>query len=187
VAFYRYLDNDGDGVTYRTLPGTHPKKGAYFVRGSGRNKYGGYTEDSSEYQEIVDRLRRKFDTAAELVPEPVIRTTRKPAKWAIVSIGSCDGAVTEAIDRLADKGINVNYCRVRAFPFSEKVTRFLDEHERVFVVEQNRDAQLKALLTLETDYPKQRMHSILSYGGLPMDCRCIVDAIEQTLAKGEAA
>jgi 2-oxoglutarate/2-oxoacid ferredoxin oxidoreductase subunit alpha len=185
--FYRYLDKDGDGIPYRTLPGAHPTKGAFFVRGSGHNRYGGYTEDSAEYQEIVDRLRRKWDTAAELVPEPVIRRTSKPVKCAVVSVGSCDPAVNEAIDRLADKGIHVNYCRIRAFPFSKKVTRFLEQHERVFVVEQNRDAQLKALLTLETDYPKSRMHSVLSYGGLPIDCRCIVDAIEHAVAQGEAA
>jgi 2-oxoglutarate/2-oxoacid ferredoxin oxidoreductase subunit alpha len=186
-AFHRYLDRDGDGIPYRSLPGTHPSKGAYFVRGSGHNRYGGYTEDSVEYQDIVDRLRRKWDTAAELVPEPVIRRTRKAVKYAIVSVGSCDPAVTEAIDRLADKGIHINYCRIRAFPFGKKVTRFLEQHERVFVVEQNRDAQLKGLLTLETDFPKARMQSILSYGGLPMDCRCVVNAIEEALAKGEAA
>jgi 2-oxoglutarate ferredoxin oxidoreductase subunit alpha len=184
--FYRYLDRDGDGIPYRTLPGTHPK-GAYFVRGSGHNRYGGYTEDSDEYVEIVDRLRKKWDTAAELVPEPVIRRSRKAMKWAIVTVGSCDAAVAEAIDRLAEKGIYLNYCRIRAFPFGKKVTRFLHQHERVFVVEQNRDAQLKSLLTLETDYPKESMRSILHYGGLPIDCRCIVDAIEEAVARGEAA
>jgi 2-oxoglutarate ferredoxin oxidoreductase subunit alpha len=185
-AFHRYLDKDGDGIPYRTLPGTHPK-GAYFLRGSGHNRFGGYTEDSDEYKEVVDRLRRKWDTAAELVPEPVIRRSRKPAKWGIVSVGSCDPAVTEAIDRLASKGIQVNYCRVKAFPFGKKVTRFLAQHERIFVVEQNRDAQLKSLLILETDCPKERLQSVLSYGGLPIDCRCIVEAVEQAAAQGVAA
>ncbi|HLF12273.1 MAG TPA: 2-oxoacid:acceptor oxidoreductase subunit alpha [Gammaproteobacteria bacterium] len=185
-SFHRYVDEDGDGIPYRTLPGVHPK-GAYFVRGSGHNQFGGYTEDSNEYQEVMDRLRRKWDTAARLVPEPIIRRAKKPAKWGIVSVGSCDPAVNEALDRLAKKGIHGNYCRVRAFPFGANVTRFLQEHERIFVVEQNRDAQLKSLLALETQFPKQQMRSILQYGGLPMDCRCIVQAIEEAEAQGQAA
>ena len=184
--FYRYLDSDGDGIPYRTYPGVHPK-GAYFVRGSGHNKYGKYTEESDEYQEVVDRLRRKWDTAAAIVPAPIVRKSSKPTELAIVSVGSCDYAVTEAIERLAERGIHLDYLRVKAFPFGETVEKFLDEHERVFVVEQNRDAQLKSLLTLETDYAKSRMVSVLNYSGLPIDCRCIVDAIEQAGAKGVAA
>ncbi len=184
--FHRYVDVDGDGIPYRTLPAVHPR-GAYFVRGSGHNQFGGYTEDSVEYQQVMDRLRRKWDTAASLVPEPVIRRSRKPSQWGIVSLGSCDPAINEALDRLAARGIHGDYCRVRAFPFGKKVARFLAQHERIFVVEQNRDAQLKSLLAMETDYPKDRMHSILEYGGLPMDCRCIVDAIEQTAVQGQAA
>ena len=184
--FHRYVDKDGDGIAPRTLPGAHPK-GAYFVRGSGHNELGSYTEDSEEYQKVLDRLLVKWETASKLVPEAVFRRTRKPAKWGIVSIGSCDPAVHEAIDRLASKGVYVNYCRVRAFPFTKKVRRFLEQHDRVFVVEQNRDAQLKSLLSLETEYPRQRMQSILSYGGLPMDCRCIVEAIEAAQARERAA
>lgn len=184
--FHRYEDPDGDGIAPRTVPGGHPK-GSYFVRGSGHNRFGEYTEDSNEYVEVVDRLRRKWATAAKFVPEPVIRRTRKPATCGIVSVGSCDSAVNEAIDRLAAKGIHVNYCRIRAFPFTRKVMRFLDRHDYVFVVEQNRDAQLRSLLTLETNYPAERMHSILTYGGLPMDHRCIVEAIEESYLEGVAA
>ncbi len=184
--FYRYLDSDGDGIPYRTYPGVHPK-GAYFVRGSGHNKYGAYTEEADEYKEVVDRLCRKWETAAELIPDPVIRKSGKPTDLAIVSVGSCDYAVTEAIAILAERGIALDYLRVKAFPFGDKVEEFLENHDRVFVVEQNRDAQLKSLLTLETDYPKERMTSVLNYSGLPIDCRCIVDAIEQAAAKGVAA
>jgi 2-oxoglutarate ferredoxin oxidoreductase subunit alpha len=184
--FYRYLDSDGDGIPYRTYPGVHPK-GAYFVRGSGHNKYGAYTEDSDEYQEVVDRLCLKWETAATLVPTPAIRKFPKPTDIAVVSVGSCDYAVLEAIEHLAASGIYLDYLRVRAFPFSDEVEEFLEQHERVFVVEQNRDAQLKSLLTLETDYPKSRMISVLNYSGLPIDCRCIIDAIEQAVAKGVAA
>ncbi|MBN1237080.1 MAG: 2-oxoacid:acceptor oxidoreductase subunit alpha [Gammaproteobacteria bacterium] len=184
--FHRYLDKDGDGIPYRTLPGVHPK-GAYFVRGSGHNKYGAYTEDSDEYREVVDRLLVKWRTAATLVPKPEIRRHPKSAGWGIVAAGSCDWAVLEALDRLADSGIHLDYCRIRAFPFGKEVEEFLEQHERVFVVEQNRDAQLKALLTLETEYPKQRMHSVLHYGGLPIDCSSIVSAVERAEAQGEAA
>jgi 2-oxoglutarate ferredoxin oxidoreductase subunit alpha len=185
-AYHRYVDKDGDGIPYRTLPGVHPK-GAYFVRGSGHDQYGSYTEDAVEYQQVVDRLLKKWETAKRLVPEPIVRRARKPAKWGIVSVGSCDPAINEAIDRLARDGIQVNYCRIRAFPFTKKVQRFLEQHERIFVVEQNRDAQLKSLLALELDYPKRQMHSILSYGGLPMDCRCVIDAVRAATAQEAAA
>ncbi|HEX5421642.1 MAG TPA: 2-oxoacid:acceptor oxidoreductase subunit alpha [Gammaproteobacteria bacterium] len=185
-AFYRYLDSDGDGIPYRSLPGVHPR-GAYFVRGSGHNKLGRYTEDSDEYQDVVDRLRLKSKTAAELVPAPVIRRSGKGAEWGIVALGSSDPAVLEALDRLAARGFHVDYCRIRGFPFSNKLVSFLEEHSRIFVVEQNRDAQLKSLLTLETDYPKARMQSVLNYGGLPLDCRVIVEAVETAGAQGVAA
>ena len=184
--FHRYIDVDGDGIPQRTLPGVHPR-GAYFVRGSGHNQYGGYTEDAGEYQQVVDRLVKKWQTAAKLVPEPKIRRSRKGAAVGIVSLGSCDAAIEEALERLAAKGIQADYCRIRAFPFGKKVRQFLEQHERVFVVEQNRDAQLKTLLLAETQYPATRMQSVLHYGGLPMDHRCVMDALEQYAAQGEAA
>ena len=184
--FHRYVDVDGDGIPQRTLPGVHPH-GAYFVRGSGHNQYGGYTEDAVEYQQVVDRLVKKWQTAAKLVPEPKIRRSRKGAAVGIVSLGSCDAAIEEALERLAAKGIQADYCRIRAFPFGKKVRQFLEQHERVFVVEQNRDAQLKTLLLAETQYPATRMQSVLHYGGLPMDHRCVMDALEQYAAQGEAA
>jgi 2-oxoglutarate ferredoxin oxidoreductase subunit alpha len=184
--FHRYLDADGDGIPYRTLPGVHPR-GAYFVRGSGHNQFGAYTEDSVEYQQVVDRLAKKWRTAAQLVPAAVVRRAPKPAKWGIVAVGSSDGAVQEALDRLAGKGVHLDYCRIRAFPFGAEVVQFLEQHERVFVVDQNRDAQLKSLLVLETGVAPQRLQSILNYGGLPMDCRGVVEALELAAAQGEAA
>ena len=184
--FHRYVDADGDGIAARTLPGVHPR-GAYFVRGSGHNQYGGYTEDAAEYQQVVDRLAKKWQTAAKLVPEPVMRRSRKGAPVGIVAIGSSDAAVTEALDRLAAKGIYADYCRIRAFPFGKKVRQFLEQHEQVFVVEQNRDAQLKTLLMAETQHPAARLQSILHYGGLPMDHRCVTDALTAYAAQGVAA
>jgi 2-oxoglutarate ferredoxin oxidoreductase subunit alpha len=185
-AFHRYVDVDGDGIPQRTLPGVHPR-GAYFVRGSGHNQYGGYTEDAAEYSQVVERLARKWQTAAELVPEPVIRRSSKGSALGVVAIGSSHSAVEEALDRLAAKDIRADYCRIRAFPFGKKVRQFLEQHEHVFVVEQNRDAQLKTLLLAETGYPAARLHSILSYGGLPIDQRCVAEALEEYAARGVAA
>ena len=157
------------------------------MRGSGHDRFGRYTEDSAAYADVVDRLRRKWETAASLVPDPVVKRHKKAGGLGLVAAGSSDPAVLEALDRLAEKGIYLDYCRVRAFPFGKKVARFLERHDRVFVVDQNRDAQLKSLLTLEAGYPKERMHSILSYGGLPLDCRTIVESIERAETQGEAA
>jgi 2-oxoglutarate ferredoxin oxidoreductase subunit alpha len=183
--FHRYVDVDGDGIPYRTLPGTHPR-GSYFLRGSGHNQFGGYTEDADEYQQVLDRLMKKWRTAANLLPSPDIRRSRRRTKWGIVAVGSCDAAIDEALDRLAKQGVYADYCRIRAFPFGKKVTQFLDEHERIFVVEQNRDAQLKTLLMVETGYPATRLTSILHYGGLPIDYRCIMTALTEATA-AEAA
>ena len=173
--FYRYLDRDGDGVAARTLPGVHPK-GAYFARGSGHSQYGTYTEDSTEYQIVVDRLMRKWDTAKKLVPKPVVDGAAG-SDVGIVSFGSCDGAVREAMDVLAASGVKVDYMRVRAFPFGQEVERFLADHERVFVVEQNRDAQLRSLLTLETAVEKAKLRSLLHYSGLPISSSFIVEGV----------
>jgi 2-oxoglutarate ferredoxin oxidoreductase subunit alpha len=180
--FYRYVDRDDDAITYRTLPGVNPK-GAYFTRGSGHNQHGGYTEDSSEYQVVLDRLKRKFSTAVKYVPKPELIGKGDNNKVGIVSIGSCDGAVRETIDVLARQKIHVDYLRVKAFPFGLDVESFLSAHETIFVVEQNRDAQLRALLTLETAVEKSKLQSILSYSGLPMTCEPIVDGIRAALAE----
>src|SRR5690606_1084062 len=185
-SFHRYLDKDGDGVPYRTYPGVHPR-GAYFVRGSGHNKYGGYTENAREYQEVVDRLLRKWRTASELVPAAVVREHPESDGWGIIAVGTSDPAVVEAVARLAERGIHVDYCRIRAFPFGAEVERFLAEHERILVVDQNRDAQLKALLTLETSCPKERLISVLHYGGLPIDCRTVVEAVQDARLQGVTA
>ena len=173
--FQRYIDRDGDGIPYRTLPGVNPK-GAYFTRGSGHNKYGIYTEDSAEYQEVLDRLSRKFEGAKARVPKAVLEGpgTREIG---IVSLGSCDGAVREALGTLARAGVAVDYLRVRGFPFGEEVEDFLARHTTLFVIEQNRDAQLKSLLTLETRVEKARLKSILHYDGMPLTADFVVAAV----------
>lgn len=183
--FYRYIDKDEDGITYRTFPGVHPK-GAYFTRGSGHTQLGTYTEDSAEYQIVLDRLVRKFATAKRHMPKPVISGDGK-AKAAIVSIGSCDGAVREALDVIAARGLHLDYMRVRAFPFGEEVEKFLADHEVIYVVEQNRDAQLKSLLMLETRVDKAKLKSLLHYSGLPVSSKFIVDGVLGDLLEGRRA
>ena len=183
--FYRYLDVDGDGITYRTLPG-ESAKGSYFTRGSGHTKYGAYTENSADYQEVIDRLLVKWETARTLVPEPEIEYS-KFNKSAILSLGSCDGAVKEALVQLQDKQIGLNYCRVKAFPFSQSVREFIDKHDCVYVVEQNRDAQLRSLLVLDIEAPQQKLVSLLHYDGMPLGANFVVDRVLQEVAKGRAA
>ena len=173
--FSRYLDADGDGIAARSLPGVHGN-GAYFVRGSGHDKHAMYTEDSDAYQEVVDRLARKHRLAATVVPAPEIHTTRG-ADIGIVSLGGCHAAVVEAIDRLRDAGIIADYMRIKAFPFDAPVRAFLDSHAVTFVVEQNRDAQLRAMLAIETGKPRDEMISVLDYGGMPLTAAVVVNAV----------
>lgn len=183
--FQRYLDVDGDGICYRSLPGDHPH-GAYLIRGSGHNQAGAYTERSDEYIEVMDRLRRKFDTAATLVPGPIIERTPN-ADVAIVSLGSCHGAIQETRDRLAEKGLASDYLRIRAFPFCDDVRSFIDSYPRVFVVEQNRDAQLRSLLMTETGIAADRLVPVLYYGGEPLSSVDIIDVILEEIKQGKAA
>jgi len=173
--FYRFIDRDGDGITPRTLPGVHPKA-AYFTRGSGHNQYGAYTEDSAEYQVVLDRLMKKWATAKRLLPRAVIDATAG-SRVGLVSLGSCDGAIREALDVLRGLGVGLDYMRVRSFPFTEDVEKFLAAHELLFVVEQNRDAQLRALLTLETAVDKAKLRSLLHYSGLPISSSFIVEGV----------
>jgi 2-oxoglutarate ferredoxin oxidoreductase subunit alpha len=173
--FSRYLDVDGDGIAARTLPGVGGK-GAYFVRGSGHDKHAAYTEDSDAYLELVDRLKRKFQFAADHVPAPVY-TRQQGADIGLVTIGGCDAAVREAADKLRALGHVVNVMRIRGFPFAAEVKTFFDRHETNFVIEQNRDAQLRALLAIELGIPRDDMHAILDYGGMPLTAKFVVDAV----------
>ena len=183
--FHRYLDVDGDGIPYRTLPGTHPK-GAYFTRGSGHTKYGGYTEDSGAYQGVVDRLLVKWETARSILPEPEIRYSEFN-KAAILTIGSGHGACEEALDRLKKVNVSLNYCRVRAFPCSDAVKEFIGKHEVVYVVEQNRDSQFRSLLILDSGADPAKLVSLLHYNGMPLNAGFVVDKVREEISKGQAA
>ena len=180
-SFYRYLDIDGDGVPQRSLPGVHPK-GAYFTRGSGHNKFGAYTEDSDEYQEVLDRVNRKIQNAAKALPAPVIKKT-PGAKMGLITVGGCDAACREALDLLAKDGIHLDYMRVRGFPFSDEVHQFLAEHDTNFVVEQNRDAQLRSLLMLDTGTPITKLESVRYYAGFPMSAHHVISGVKAKLEK----
>lgn len=180
--FYRYLDVDGDGIPYRTYPGTHPARGAFFTRGSGHDKYGTYTEDSAKYQDNVDRLRRKFDTAAKLVPKPVMETT-PGADAGVLYFGTTAEPMREALEGLAEHGVRLDAMRLRAFPFDESVRHFVAEHATVFVVEQNRDAQLRTLLLAEgVTADADRLVALLHYGGLPVTAEFLIANILERLA-----
>ena len=183
--FHRYMDVDGDGITYRTLPG-EDARGAYFTRGSGHNKFGGYTEDSAEYQEVLDRLLVKWDTARGMVPAADVRQS-KFNEVGVLTVGVCEGAVLEAIDVLAEDNVNLNYCRIKGFPFGEEVKEFINSHKRIYVVEQNRDAQLRSLLLLDIDARSETLVPALFYDGMPLCARDVVAKIKADMAKGQAA
>ena len=177
--FGRYLDVDGDGVPYRTLPGTHPTRGAYFTRGTSKDRYARYSEAGPDYVDNMQRLARKFDTAKTLVPKPLLTPAAKPARFGAIYYGSTSPAMQEALDVLAERGIHVNALRVRGFPFPDEIADFVATHPWVFVIEQNRDAQLKTLLINEARVNPARLISILHYDGTPITARFIVDQISQ--------
>ncbi len=174
--FFRYANEDEQFVTPRTLPGIS-EKGAYVTRGSGHNRYGGYTEIPAEYQQVIDRLAKKHAAAADFVPGPKILTVDKP-NFGIVTIGGCDLAVREAIAALAEIGLKADYMRICGFPFAKSVETFLNQHETNFIVEQNRDGQLTSLLTLETGVAKEKLKTVAIYGGFPLSAAQVVDAIQ---------
>jgi 2-oxoglutarate/2-oxoacid ferredoxin oxidoreductase subunit alpha len=173
--FYRYSDENEEFVTPRTLPGSHAK-GAYFIRGSGHDKFGRYTETPDLYQEVIDRLKLKHAAAAPCVPSPVIER-RDGATIGVITVGSCDLAVREALDELAERGVVADFLRVRGFPFVADVREFVESHERCFVVEQNRDAQLRSLIAIETGAAPERMSSVLAYGGFPLSAQQVVNSV----------
>jgi 2-oxoglutarate/2-oxoacid ferredoxin oxidoreductase subunit alpha len=188
--FHRYADEDEHYVTPRTLPGFSPK-GAYMTRGSGHNRLGGYTELPEEYQAVVDRLAEKHRASAKFVPPAVItpRTGKGKARFSLVTLGGCDAAVREALDLLSRRGIHGDYMRIRGFPFGDEVETFLNAHEVNYIVEQNRDHQLKSLIALETSVPKDKLESLLFYGGYPLSAGQVVKGLLTAMGRpdGDAA
>ncbi len=175
--FGRYKDVDGDGIPWRTLPGTHPTRGSYFTRGTTRDPYARYSERGPDYVYNVERLLKKFATAATLVPPPVPRPAARRTRLGVIFFGSTSPAMHEALDELASQGIHLNALRLRAFPFSPSVREFIDAHETVFVVEQNRDAQLRSMLINELEIPPAKLQRVLHFDGTPITARFITQYI----------
>jgi 2-oxoglutarate ferredoxin oxidoreductase subunit alpha len=175
--FGRYKDVDGDGIPWRTLPGTHPTKGSYFTRGTTRDAYARYSERGPDYIYNVERLLKKFATAADLVPQPVLRPAPRETRLGVIYFGSTSPAMHEALDVLNDADIALDALRLRAFPFPGSVARFIAEHDQVFVVEQNRDAQLRSLLVNEFDINPAKLIRVLHFDGTPITARFITRAI----------
>jgi 2-oxoglutarate ferredoxin oxidoreductase subunit alpha len=177
--FGRYLDVDGDGIPFRTYPGTHPTKGAFFTRGTSRDEYAVYTEDGSAYVRNMERLLKKWQTAKSYVPEPEIFDQGHAI--GIVHFGTSMHATLEAAEQLAEEGVAVDTCRIRAFPFNDEIHDFIERHETVFIVEQNRDAQMRSLLVNECDIDPKHLRKVLNYDGMPLTARFIMDAVKHQL------
>lgn len=175
--FGRYLDVDDDGICYRTLPGTHPSKGSFFTRGSSKDEYAIYTESGEEYVANMERLLKKWQTAKAIVPEPVMYPSIDNARYGVMFFGTSTASALEAMDYLAEDGIKLDGLRLRAFPFNDSVERFLQQHEQVFLIEQNRDAQMKSLLVNEIGIAPDRLVSVLNFDGMPITARTIQQAI----------
>jgi len=184
--FGRYKDVDGDGIPWRTLPGTHPTLGSFFTRGT-RDAYARYSERGPDYIYNMERLLKKFKTAADMVPQPVIRKAERASSVGVLYFGSTSPAMVEALDVLHEQGTELDAIRLRAFPFPDSVAQFIAEHDKVFVVEQNRDAQMHSMLVNELSIDPARMVKVLHYDGTPITARFIVDAINKNLNKMQDA
>ena len=180
--FGRYKDVDGDGIPWRTLPGTHPSKGAFFTRGTTRNPYAQYSERGPDYIYNMERLLKKFQTAATLVPQPVLRPAALPTRLGVIYFGSTSPAMREALDVLEEEEVHLDALRLRAFPFPASVPEFIAAHDVVFVVEQNRDGQMQQMLVNELQIDPARLQRVLHYDGTPITARFIAGAIRKSLA-----
>ncbi len=173
----RYLDIDGDGVPYRTIPGTHPTKGSFFTRGSSHDPMAIYTEDGDVYAEGMVRLQKKWETIKTKVPKAEIVRNNPEVKSAILYFGTSSYSALEAMDILEEKGISLNAIRVRSFPFTQDVLEFIHQHDTIYVIEQNRDAQMRSLLMIENDIPASKLQKILQFNGMPITAKHIVDSL----------
>ena len=183
--FGRYLDVDGDGIPYRTYPGTHPTRGSFFTRGTSKDRYARYTEAGAAYEDNMTRLLRKFATAATLVPEAVRHDAEGADGVGVIYYGSTSAAMDEAVEILAGQGIRLDRLRLRGFPFGAEVADFIAGHRRIFVVEQNRDAQMRSLLINELEIDPAKLTRILHFDGTPITARFIAAAIARAQAAPE--
>ena len=180
-SFGRYRDVDDDGIPYRTYPGTHPTKGSYFTRGSSKNEEAAYTENEAEYKKNMDRLLKKWETAKDIVPGPVFSQKENNSSDAILFYGTTNYSAIEALDLMTNDGMQMDAIRILSFPFNKEVEKFIEDHERIFVIEQNRDAQMKTLLVKELCVPQTKLISILNYDGIPITADLIIEGISSHL------
>lgn len=178
----RYLDVDGDGICYRTIPGTHPSKGSFFTRGTSRDEYARYTEDGAAYVRVVDRIAKKMETAKRYVPEPQVYQETSENPYGIIFFGTSGYPALEAMELLTNQNIPVDALRIRAFPFNDTVEEFIAAHKQVFIIEQNRDAQFRALLINELEINPKKLVRILNYDGMPITADIIVRRIKEHVA-----
>lgn len=180
--FGRYLDVDGDGITYRTIPGTHPTKGSFFTRGTSRDEYAAYTEDGSVYARNMERLLKKWDTAKNIVPAPVLYQTENRSPYGLIFFGTSTYSAEEAMDDMEASGTVFDAMRLKSFPFNKTVEDFIHSHEMVFIIEQNRDAQMRSLLINELNVNPQKMISVLNFDGMPITAQFISTRINKILS-----
>jgi 2-oxoglutarate/2-oxoacid ferredoxin oxidoreductase subunit alpha len=180
--FGRYHDVDNDGIPYRTYPGTHPTKGSYFTRGTSRDEYAVYTEDGNAYKRNMDRLMKKWDTAKDMVPAPFVYQEKNFAEYGLIFFGTSTYSVEEAMDDLKEKGILVDALRLKSFPFNKTVEEFIKVHKKIFVIEQNRDAQMKSIITIELQIDPHKLISVLNYDGLPITAEHIITEIKKNVS-----
>lgn len=183
----RYLDIDDDGLCYRTIPGTHPTKGSFFTRGTSRDEYARYSESGEVYVRVVNRLLKKWRTAEKYVPGPELYQKEYQSSKGILFLGTTTYAALEAMDMLAAANISMDAIRIKALPFNETVADFIEQHDEIFVIEQNRDAQLRTIIMTELNVVPDKLTSVLNYDGMPITAKTIVDAIEQTISTAASA
>jgi 2-oxoglutarate ferredoxin oxidoreductase subunit alpha len=181
--FGRYLDSDNDGIPYRTIPGTHPTKGSYFTRGSSHDEYAVYSEDSPTYVRIMERLLKKHSTAKLHVPKPFFYQNENTHKNGLIFFGTTTQSAEEAMDMLKEQGIGFDAMQIKSFPFSEEVNNFIEAHETIFVIEQNRDAQMRTLLINELEIHPKKLKKVLNFDGMPITADYIVNQILVQLPK----
>lgn len=183
--FGRYLDVDGDGIPYRTYPGTHPTKGSFFTRGTSHDEFARYTEKGADYLRNVDRLSKKFETAKLLVPGPQFYQEKNSSNKGIIFFGTTTYAVLEVLDKLKEQHENIDSMRLKAFPFNKEVHDFINAHETVYIIEQNRDGQLRSMLMMELNINPMKLHSILNYDGVPITAAKILEKIHTHMSDNE--
>ncbi len=180
--FGRYLDVDDDGITYRTIPGTHPTKGSFFTRGTSRDEYAVYTEDGRVYARNMDRLLKKWDTAKDMVPAPYLYQKESKSTYGLIFFGTSTYSAEEAMETMASDGLIFDAIRLRSFPFNQTVEDFIHSHEKVFIIEQNRDGQMRSLLINELNVNPQKMVPVLNYDGMPITAHTIISLISKNLS-----